>query len=116
VSGSRARCRHDAGGLCHGETSIPGDDRNWTLAERRSENEGIGCSLYRGGKLPRSEVMQTPDEVAAMLRLKELGGTKRIARELGCSHMTILHYIGQGGWAPYRGRADAARWPGLRIG
>ena len=26
------------------------------------------------GELPRREVMQTPDEVAAMLRLKSLGG------------------------------------------
>jgi DNA-binding NarL/FixJ family response regulator len=43
----------------------------------------------RGG-LPRREVMQTPEEVAAMLRLKALGwGIKRIARELGCCHMTV---------------------------
>jgi len=48
--------------------------------------------------------MQTPDEVAAMLRLKGLGwGIKRIARELGCSHMTVRHYVAQGGWLPYRG-------------
>src|SRR5512133_1890978 len=41
------------------------------------------------GELPRREVMQSPDEVAAMLRLKGLGwGIKRIAKELGCSHMT----------------------------
>ena len=32
------------------------------------------------GELPRREVMQTPDEVAAMLRLKALGwGVRRIA-------------------------------------
>ena len=50
------------------------------------------------GELPRREVMQTPDEVAAMLRLKALGwGIKRIARELGCSHMTVRHYVAQGG-------------------
>ena len=56
------------------------------------------------GELPRGEVMQTPDEVAAMLRLKGLGwGIKRIARELGCSHMTVRHYVAQGGWLPYRG-------------
>jgi transposase len=60
-------------------------------------------SLSRG-ELPRGEVMQTPDEVAAMLRLKGLGwGIKRIARELGCSHMTVRHYVAQGGWLPYRG-------------
>ena len=57
------------------------------------------------GELPRGEVMQTPDEVAAMLRLKGLGwGIKRIARELGCSHMTVRHYVAQGGWLAYRGR------------
>jgi len=56
------------------------------------------------GELPWGEVMQTPDEVAAMLRLKGLGwGIKRIARELGCSHMTVRHYVAQGGWLPYRG-------------
>src|SRR5215472_10191329 len=56
------------------------------------------------GELPWGEVMQTPDEVAAMLRLKGLGsGIKRIARELGCSHMTVRHYMAQGGWLPYRG-------------
>lgn len=48
--------------------------------------------------------MQTPDEVGAMLRLKGLGwGIKRIAKELGCSHMTVRHYVAQGGWLPYRG-------------
>ena len=36
------------------------------------------------GELPRSEVMQTPEEVTAMLRLKALGwGVRRIAEELG---------------------------------
>ena len=40
------------------------------------------------GELPRREAMQTPEEVAAMLRLKALGwGVRRIAGELGCSHM-----------------------------
>jgi hypothetical protein len=48
--------------------------------------------------------MQTPDEVAAMLRLKGLGwGIRRIAKELCCSHMTVRHYVAQGGWVPYRG-------------
>src|SRR5512133_1338893 len=57
------------------------------------------------GDLPRREVMQTPDGVAAMLRSKGLGwGIKRIAKELGCSHMTVRrHYVAQGGWLPYRG-------------
>lgn len=42
------------------------------------------------GELPRREVMQAPEEVAAMMRLKALGwGVRRIASELGCSHMTV---------------------------
>ena len=65
------------------------------------------------GDLPRREVMQTPDEVAAMLRLKSLGwGIKRIARELGCSHMTVRRYVTQGGWLPYRGRGRPRRLAG----
>jgi transposase len=56
------------------------------------------------GDLPRREVMQTPEEVAAMLRLKALGwGIRRIAKELGCSHMTVRRYVLEGGWVPYRG-------------
>ena len=49
------------------------------------------------------DLMQTPDDVAAMLRLHELGwGAKRIARELGISKNTVKHYLRQGGWAAYR--------------
>ncbi len=49
--------------------------------------------------------MQTPEEVAAMLRLKALGwGIRRISEELGCSHMTVRRYIAAGGYIPYRGR------------
>jgi transposase len=67
-------------------------------------------------ELPRREVMQTPEEVAAMLRLKGLGwGIKRIARELGCSHMTVRRYVAQGGWAPYRGRGRPRRLAGLEA-
>jgi len=47
--------------------------------------------------------MKTPDDVAAMLRLKECGwGVKRIARELGCSHHTVKHYLAAGGPRPFR--------------
>ncbi len=66
------------------------------------------------GELPRREVMQTPEEVAAMLRLKALGwGIRRIAKELGCSHMTVRHYVAQGGWAPYRGSGRPRKLAGL---
>lgn len=47
--------------------------------------------------------MRQPDEVAAMLRLKALGwGVRRIAREFGCSHMTVRRYLETGGWAAYQ--------------
>ena len=50
---------------------------------------------------PRIEPMRAPDEVAAMIRLKTLGsGVRRIAGELGCSHMTVLRYLEAGGWVP----------------
>src|SRR5689334_25218547 len=73
-------------------------------------------------ELPRREVMQTPEEVAAMLRLKALGwGVKRIARELGCSHMTVRRYLAAGGPVAYRRRgrsralADQEEWLAERL-
>jgi len=58
--------------------------------------------------------MQTPDEVAAMLRLKALGwGVRRIAGELGCSHMTVRRYLAAGGWVAYRGRGRPRTLSGL---
>src|ERR1700751_5987689 len=54
-------------------------------------------------KESRREVMLAPEDVSAMLRLKELGwGTRRIARELGVSRNTVKGYIVAGGWAPYK--------------
>lgn len=50
----------------------------------------------------RGEPMPSPEDVAAMLRLKACGwGTKRIADELGISRNTVKRYLRQGGWAPY---------------
>jgi transposase len=47
--------------------------------------------------------MKTPDDVAAMLRLKACGwGVKRIAAELGCSHHTVKHYVKAGGTVPFK--------------
>lgn len=47
--------------------------------------------------------MLVPEEVSALLRLKQLGwGAKRIARELGLSRNTVKDYITAGGWRPYR--------------
>jgi transposase len=52
---------------------------------------------------PRGEVMKTPDDVTAMVRLKACGwGIKRIARELGCSHHTVKHYVAAGGPVPFK--------------
>lgn len=52
---------------------------------------------------PRGEAMKTPEDVAAMVRLKGCGwGIKRIARELGCSHHTVRHYLAVGGPAPFK--------------
>jgi hypothetical protein len=46
------------------------------------------------GRNPRGEVMRALDEVAAMVRLRALGwGVRRIAGELGCSHMTVRRYL-----------------------
>jgi transposase len=54
-------------------------------------------------ELLRGDEMRTPDEVAAMLRLKALGwGTKRIAAELGCSRNTVKRYLEAQGWVAYR--------------
>ena len=50
------------------------------------------------------ERMLAPDEVAAMVRLRDLGwGTKRIADELRCSRNTVKRYLAAGGWVAMRG-------------
>lgn len=58
-----------------------------------------------GGRVAgdRGDAMREPDEVAAMVRLKSLGwSVRRIAPELGCSHMTVRRYLAESGWMPYR--------------
>src|SRR5512132_1676227 len=58
--------------------------------------------------------METPEDMAVMLRLAELGwGSKRIAAELGCSRTTVKRYLRQGGWASYRGRGRPSALAGL---
>jgi transposase len=62
----------------------------------------------------RGESMLLPDEVRAMVRLHELGmGTKRIARELGCSRTTVRRYLEAGGWIAYRKPQRGRRLEGL---
>src|SRR5215475_4786852 len=49
------------------------------------------------------QVMQTPEDVAQMLRLKAAGlGIKRIARKMGCSKNTVRRYLRGGGWVAYK--------------
>jgi len=49
------------------------------------------------------QAVQTPEDVQAMLKLAELGwGSKRIAREMGCSRNTVRRYLRAGGYVPYR--------------
>ena len=51
----------------------------------------------------KGELMKEPEEVAAIMRLRQLGwGKKRIAAELGMSPNTVKRYLRQGGWAAYR--------------
>ena len=63
---------------------------------------------------PRREVMRTPDEVSAMLALKQRGwGVKRIAAELGCSKNTVRRWIRHGGWRPCTSPSRSKRLDGL---
>ncbi len=55
------------------------------------------------GLTPRRHEMKTPDDVVAMVRLHQLGwGSRRIARELGIARSTVIHYIREVGWKPYK--------------
>jgi len=59
--------------------------------------------VFPHGMDGRRQVMRTPDEVAAMLRLHNLGwGTRRIAAEVGCNRETVQRYVTAGGWTPCR--------------
>jgi transposase len=58
--------------------------------------------------------MKTPDDVAAMVRLKACGwGLKRIARELGCSRHTVKRYVEAGGFVSFRQPERASKLDGL---
>lgn len=46
--------------------------------------------------------MLQPDEVAAMVRLHELGwGAKRLSKEFGCARNTVRRYLRAGGTVPF---------------
>lgn len=62
------------------------------------------------------EMMLTPDQVTAMVRLHGLGwGSRRIAAELGCARNTVKRYVGTGGWARQRRGARRQRLAGLDL-
>ena len=76
--------------------------------------DGVVLDPGGPGMGDRGDGMREPDEVAAIVRLRSLGwGIRRIARELGCSHMTVRHYVAQGGWVSYRGRGRRRKLAGL---
>ena len=58
--------------------------------------------------------MRTPDEVAAMLRLRALGwGERRIATALGCNRQAVRRYLAAEGWVSYRRPPRAKQLDGL---
>ncbi len=62
----------------------------------------------------RGDRMRTPDEVAAIIGLRDLGwGIRRIAREVGCSHVTVRRYVAARGWTGYRRPRRAKALEGL---
>lgn len=62
----------------------------------------------------QGELMQGPEDVAAIMRLKACGwGTKRIAAELGIARNTVRSYLRQGGWTPYAAPTRAGALDGL---
>jgi hypothetical protein len=64
----------------------------------------------------RGERLRTPDEVAAMARLRALGwGTKRIGRELGIARNTVRRYLATGGWSACRMPPRAKALDGLEA-
>jgi transposase len=73
------------------------------------EEERLSPSALRASG-PWRVVMVDPDEVTAMLRLKQLGwGTRRIATALGVSRGTVQGYIEAGGWRPFQQPARKKR-------
>lgn len=58
------------------------------------------------GSIHTGAPMHTPEDVASILRLSQLGyGSRRIAQELCISRNTVRCYLRQGGWRAYRSPA-----------
>ncbi len=57
------------------------------------------------------EMMQMPEDVAQMLRLRAAGlGIKHIARKMGCSKNTVRRYLRAGGWVAYKVPERPGAW------
>jgi transposase len=70
-------------------------------------NRDVGAKV--SATFLRREAMLEPDEVTAMLRLTKLGwGSRRIARELGCSRTTVQRYVDSGEWQAFRSARKGA--------
>lgn len=62
----------------------------------------------------QGEEMLQPEEVAAMLRLHELGwGAKRLSKEFGCARNTVRRYLRAGGVVPFAKPARKSAFDGL---
>lgn len=65
----------------------------------------------------RGEEMRTPDEVAAMVRLKELGwGERRIAATVGCNRRTVRRYLAARVGSATERHGGRRRWMGWKLG
>ena len=62
----------------------------------------------------QGEEMLQAEEVAAMVRLRELGwGAKRLSKEFGCARNTVRRYLRAGGAAPFRRPERKTAFDGL---
>ena len=62
----------------------------------------------------QGEEMLQPNEVAAMLRLHELGwGAKRLSKEFGCARNTVRRYLRAGGTVPFMKPERKSAFDGL---
>ena len=69
--------------------------------------------MAQSGGLRRQRMLE-PDEVQAMLGLHRRGwGTRRIAREFGCSRNTVRRYVEVDGWVAYGGAGRGGKLAGL---
>lgn len=75
----------------------------------------IGDSAHPAlSRTVRGEEMLQAEEVAAMLRLHELGwGAKRLAKEFGCARNTVRRYLREGGAVAFRTPVRRTAFDGL---